>query len=84
MAFPDHHAFTNKDVKNILEKAKDYACVVTTEKDYMRLQQTSLVEELGEKLLVQSIQTDFGLDKETFDRAILLYVSENNRKPCRL
>lgn len=84
MAFPDHHAFTNKDVKNILEKAKDYACVVTTEKDYMRLQQTSLVEELGEKLLVQSIQTDFGLNKETFDRAILLYVSENNRKPCRL
>lgn len=84
MAFPDHHAFTNKDVKNILKKAKDYACVVTTEKDYMRLQQTSLVEELGEKLLVQSIQTDFGLDKETFDRAILLYVSENNRKPCRL
>jgi tetraacyldisaccharide 4'-kinase len=84
MAFPDHHAFTNKDVKNILEKAKDYACVVTTEKDYMRLQQTALVEELGEKLLVQSIQTDFGLDKETFDRAILLYVSENNRKPCRL
>ena len=72
------------DVKNILEKAKDFACVVTTEKDYMRLQQTSLVEELGEKLLVQSIQTDFGLDKETFDRAILLYVSENNRKPCRL
>lgn len=33
MAFPDHHAFTNKDVKNILEKAQNYACVVTTEKD---------------------------------------------------
>lgn len=84
MAFPDHHSFTQKDVKNILEKAKNYACVVTTEKDYMRLQQTPLIEELGDKLLVQSIQTDFGLDKEVFDRAILLYVSEHNRKPCKL
>lgn len=80
MAFPDHHAFTNKDVKNILEKAQNYACVVTTEKDYMRLQQTPLVEALGDKLLVQSIQTEFGADKENFDRTILLYVSENNRK----
>ena len=80
MAFPDHHAFTNKDVKNILEKAQNYACVVTTEKDYMRLQQTPLVEVLGDKLLVQSIQTEFGADKENFDRTILLYVSENNRK----
>jgi tetraacyldisaccharide 4'-kinase len=80
MAFPDHHAFTNKDVKNILEKAQNYACVVTTEKDYMRLQQTPLVEALGDKLLVQSIQTEFGADKEHFDRTILLYVSENNRK----
>ena len=80
MAFPDHHAFTNKDVKNILEKAQNYACVVTTEKDYMRQQQTPLVEALGDKLLVQSIQTEFGADKENFDRTILLYVSENNRK----
>ena len=79
LSFPDHHMFTNQDIKNILSRAKDYACVVTTEKDYMRLRQTSLVEQLDSKLYIQSIQTDFGIDKEVFDRAILLYVSENNR-----
>ena len=79
LAFPDHHVFSEQDIKTILSRAKNFACVVTTEKDYMRLQQTSLVEQLGTKLYIQSIQTDFGIDKEAFDRAILLYISENNR-----
>ena len=79
LAFPDHHVFTDIDQKAILSKAKDYTCVVTTEKDFMRLQQTPLVKQLGDKLYVQSIQTDFGIDKEAFDRAILLYISENIR-----
>jgi hypothetical protein len=42
----------------------------------MRLQQTPLVEQLGDKLMVLSMQTDMGIDKETFDRAVLLYVDE--------
>ena len=46
----------------------------------MRLLQTPLVEQLGNKLQVLAIQTDLGIDKEAFDRQILLYVSENNRK----
>jgi tetraacyldisaccharide-1-P 4'-kinase len=79
LAYPDHHIFTDKDVAHILEKAKAYRCVVTTEKDYMRLQQTSLVQQLADKLYIQTIQTDFGADKEAFDRAVILYVSENNR-----
>lgn len=79
LAFPDHHVFTDIDQKTILSKAKDYTCVVTTEKDFMRLQQTPLVKQLGDKLYIQSIQTDFGIDKEAFDRAILLYISENIR-----
>ena len=79
LAFPDHHVFTDIDQKAILSKAKDYTCVVTTEKDFMRLQQTPLVKQLGDKLYIQSIQTDFGTDKEAFDRAILLYISENIR-----
>jgi hypothetical protein len=63
-----------------MHKAEQYSCVVTTEKDYMRLLQTPLVEQLGNKLQVLAIQTDLGIDKEAFDRQILLYVSENNRK----
>lgn len=80
LAFPDHHFFTDNDIKRIIDKVNNYACVVTTEKDYMRLQQTPLIQQLGKKLFIQHIQTDFGMDKEAFDRAILLYVSENNRK----
>ena len=80
LAFPDHHVFTKHDIAQITQKAAQYSCVVTTEKDYMRLLQTPLVEQLGNKLQVLAIQTDLGIDKETFDRQILLYVSENNRK----
>jgi tetraacyldisaccharide 4'-kinase len=80
LAYPDHHVFTKQDIHHILHTATQYECVVTTEKDYMRMQQTPIVEALGEKLHVLPIQTDLGIDKEAFDRQILLYVSENNRK----
>ena len=80
LAFADHHVFTTQDVARILSKAENYEHVVTTEKDYMRMQQTTLVEALAGKLHVLPIQTDLGVDKEVFDRQILLYVSENNRK----
>ena len=79
LAFPDHHMFTDNDLERICSKAKQYDCILTTEKDYMRLQQTPLFEQLESKLYIQTIQTDFGIDKENFDRQVLLYVSENNR-----
>ena len=79
MAFPDHHAFTKHDISRILDKAQHYEHVVTTEKDYMRMQGTYLMEALSDKLQVLSIRTNLGIDKEAFDRQIMLYVSENNR-----
>lgn len=79
-AFPDHHVFTNQDIIRIKEKAEHYANIITTEKDYMRLLQTPLIEELGDKLHVVRIQTNLGIDQDTFNREVLLYVSENNRK----
>ena len=79
-AFPDHHVFTNQDIIRIKEKAEHYEHIVTTEKDYMRLLQTSLIYELGDKLHVVRIQTNLGIDQDTFNREVLLYVSENNRK----
>ncbi|MBO5361814.1 MAG: tetraacyldisaccharide 4'-kinase [Paludibacteraceae bacterium] len=80
LQFPDHHAFNKQDVAQIIQRANQYECVVTTEKDYMRMLETPLVEVLGEKLRIISIQTDLGNDQEAFNRQILLYVSENNRK----
>jgi tetraacyldisaccharide 4'-kinase len=81
LAFADHRDFTKQDIQYILRKATDYEYVVTTEKDYMRfLQHPDLLEVLADKLHVLPIQTDFGVDKDAFDRQILLYVSENNRR----
>lgn len=84
LAFADHRNFTKADIKLILTKAEQYEHVVTTEKDYMRMQHTPLIEALGEKLHVLPIQTDLGIDKNAFDRQILLYVSESNRKRSTL
>ena len=37
--FPDHHNYTNKDITKILEEALNLNCkVITTEKDYFRLE----------------------------------------------
>jgi tetraacyldisaccharide 4'-kinase len=79
LEYSDHHVFSKRDVQRILKAAQQYSCVVTTEKDYMRMKQTILVDELGDKLVVLRMQTDLGEDKELFDRAIMLYVAENNR-----
>ena len=80
LAFADHRNFTKADIKLILNRAEQYKHVVTTEKDYMRMQQTPLVNALGKKLHILPIQTDLGIDQDAFDRQILLYVSESNRK----
>lgn len=80
LAFADHRNFTKTDIKLILSRAEQYEHVVTTEKDYMRMLHTPLIESLGKKLHVLPIQTDLGIDQDAFDRQILLYVSESNRK----
>lgn len=80
LQFHDHRNFTTRDVHIILRKAEKYEHVITTEKDYVRMQHTQLVEALGDKLLVMPIQTKFCIEQEAFDRQVLLYVSENNRK----
>lgn len=80
LKFRDHHTFSKKDIQLILKQAELFSCVVTTEKDFMRMQQTVLVEKLADKLIVLPMQMDFGMDKGVFDRAVLLYVDENIRK----
>jgi tetraacyldisaccharide 4'-kinase len=42
LAFPDHHAYTEKDVRDLLElkEAKNCAAFVTTEKDLVNLQES--------------------------------------------
>ncbi|RXK06135.1 tetraacyldisaccharide 4'-kinase [Halarcobacter bivalviorum] len=40
-AFPDHHTFTQEDIDKILVEYKDYS-IITTEKDFVKLQEFNL------------------------------------------
>ena len=78
MAFPDHHRFSRKDVKKILEKAQGYDAVITTEKDYQRLAETPIPEQLGHRLQTLPIQVVLrGDSNKDFDQDILNYVKQN-------
>ena len=77
LAFPDHHAFTSKDIELILDRAKPYDWVLTTEKDMQRLEATelgSLLAAQGKALLALPIRTRFRSPHELFDQQILRYV----------
>ena len=82
LVFPDHHRYTAKDVETIVQRARHFDCVLTTEKDMQRLRSTDLearLREQGKPLLVQPVTVRFCTPQEAFDRQILLYVSENKK-----
>ena len=82
MAFPDHHRYTPKDIECILERARHFDFVLTTEKDIQRLRTTPLVEKLneqGKRLIALPIRTCFYSPHENFDKQILRYVRENKK-----
>ena len=81
MAFPDHHAFTQEEIKEIVLKARHFDFVLTTEKDWQRLQSTSLEEQLnaqGKRLVMIPIQMKFLTPRQSFDRAILQYINHKS------
>lgn len=83
MAFPDHHHYTPEDIEAIMEKAKHFDFVLTTEKDIQRLRTTPLVERLQaqkKRLIALPISVKFYTPHEAFDRQILTYVHENKKK----
>jgi tetraacyldisaccharide-1-P 4'-kinase len=80
LAFPDHHAYTPADVETIMQQAKNFDFVLTTEKDLQRLRLTDIEERLAEQqkpLVSLPIRTHFYTPKEQFDKQILLYIHEN-------
>lgn len=80
ITYSDHHRFSRRDIKNITARADNFACVLTTEKDYMRLSTIELPETLREKLFTLPIQVDMKNDTERFDKNILTYINETLRK----
>jgi tetraacyldisaccharide 4'-kinase len=83
--FPDHHKFTAKDMERIRQRWESISTlnklVITTEKDWRRLEASNEVRALRE-LPVYFLPIEVGWEKEeksSFDNKILEYVSANTR-----
>ncbi len=73
ISYPDHHYFTENDIKNIQEKAIN-KLIITTEKDYVRFKNQQL-----NSLFYLPIKSKFISESETFDKTILNYVGTSTR-----
>ncbi len=81
--FNDHHSYTEKDIDTVIEKYNDLIgknkIIVTTEKDAMRLINSSLINKFDE-IPVYTIPIKVKFHKEegtSFDDEILNYVKNN-------
>lgn len=81
--FADHHQFTKKDMVVILNLfntiASENKFLVTTEKDWMRLQNSVYINLLNQiPIFYLPIEVDFSdTDKQTFNNQIIQYVRGN-------
>lgn len=73
LTFPDHHFFSDKDIKNIIQKANGRK-IITTEKDYMRLQ--NLLPQ--KQLFYLPIEIFFLNDSLNFNAEIKIYSRLHN------
>lgn len=71
LTYPDHHHFSDKDLKEIQTKAKG-KIIITTEKDYVRLKDSILKEQL----FYLPIKSQLLSKEEQFEKLILDFVKE--------
>ncbi len=74
LTFQDHHPFSEKDILAIKKQAKEKS-IITTEKDYMRLKNSLL----GDQLYYLPIKTSFLNKGDFFNTTILNYVGKSTR-----
>ena len=74
LEFPDHHNFTPSEIDSIKLKAKDQF-VITTEKDYVRLYDSVI----SDNLYYLPIKSAFLKDNELFDKSILGFLKTFER-----
>lgn len=72
MVFPDHHFFTEKDIQQIEEKAKN-KIIITTEKDYVRLSNKNLKA----PIYYLPIKSSFVTNNELFDSEVLNFLKNH-------
>ncbi|MFC0776646.1 tetraacyldisaccharide 4'-kinase [Flavobacterium sp. HJSW_4] len=69
LTFPDHHHFSDSDLDTIRNKANGRK-IITTEKDYVRLKDSELVDQL----YYLPIKSSFINHQQNFDATILEYI----------
>lgn len=74
LAFSDHHTFTQRDVNRIFAAAEHYDYVLTTEKDWPRLEQAGVAEMLGDKLQVIPIEVQLIQDEDQLIKKLNSYI----------
>ncbi|MCI4444055.1 MAG: tetraacyldisaccharide 4'-kinase [Lentimicrobium sp.] len=74
LVYPDHHHFTENDIKNIENKSQN-KIIITTEKDFVRLK--GRIQK--EQLFYLPIQSSFLSESENFDKTITNYVGTSTR-----
>jgi len=84
--FPDHHAFTNKEIKKVTAQFESInnsnKIIVTSLKDAVRLKDSSIFAELSKlPIYYQAIEVGFlnDDDKNEFDKLIFKYVRNAKR-----
>lgn len=81
LTFPDHHAFTTKDIQHIQETFQSEGCryILTTEKDAVRLRECAdFPKQLIPFVYAQPIEVEFvSSDEQRFINTILHYVSKS-------
>lgn len=80
--FPDHHQYTSNDMQTVHQQFKDIASnnkiILTTEKDAVRLQETTLPSELQNHIYYLPIHIQFhDQQAQSFDELIMRFVQEN-------
>lgn len=74
LTFPDHHHFSESEISAIQKQAKGRK-IITTEKDYVRLKDSIL----SEQLYYLPIRSSFINNEKEFDQTILDYVGTSSR-----
>jgi tetraacyldisaccharide 4'-kinase len=74
LVFPDHHHFTENDIKDIKNKSQN-KIIITTEKDFVRLKGSIP----SEQLFYLPIRSSFLSASDNFDKTITNYVGTSTR-----
>ena len=65
--YRDHHNFTKTQIQEVITISKKYDAIITTEKDWMRLKETELINAVSLDILRLTMKIEFIHSKENLN-----------------